>query len=95
MRDAAQKAGMKVVKVKYAALSDWIYWQWIHILFMPKMNKPSLFWKYMTKKKYSASQIDSLNKIDRKKKYRINDVITRILDLMGLGDNYVFILKKI
>jgi 2-polyprenyl-3-methyl-5-hydroxy-6-metoxy-1,4-benzoquinol methylase len=95
MRDAAKKAGMIVVKVKYAALSDWLYWQWVHILFMPKINEPSLFWKYMTRKKYSASQIESLNKIDRKKKYRINDVITRILDLMGLGDNYVFILKKI
>lgn len=94
LKVAAQKANLQITNIRYATLSDWLYWQWIHLIFRPEINKPNLFWKYMNNKYYSNYQVERFNKIEKIKRTRINDLITRIFDFLHLGDNYVFILRK-
>jgi 2-polyprenyl-3-methyl-5-hydroxy-6-metoxy-1,4-benzoquinol methylase len=94
MRIAADKANLQITSVHHATLSEWLYWQWIHLIFMPKINEPSLYWKYMNKNIYSDNQLKQLEKLEKIRKYRIHDIITRFFDLLQIGDNQVFILKK-
>ena len=63
MRIAADKANLQITSVHHATLSEWLYWQWIHLIFMPKINEPSLYWKYMNKNIYSDNQLKQLEKL--------------------------------
>jgi SAM-dependent methyltransferase len=94
MNIAAHKANLKITSLKYATLSDWLYWQWIHLIFIPEINEPSLFWKYMNKNSYSDDQLKKLENLEKIRKYRFHKIITRFFDLLHLGDNQVFILTK-
>jgi hypothetical protein len=48
----------------------------------------------MNKNIYSDNQLKQLEKLEKIRKYRIHDIITRFFDLLQIGDNQVFILKK-
>lgn len=92
---AAQKANFEVINTHYVTHSDWIYYQWVHLLFFPKISKPSVFWKYMNRQNYSDRQSRTLKKIDKIKKLKILHLITRLFDFLHMGDNVVYILRKI
>lgn len=94
MNLAAKKANLQMKSVNSATLSDWLFWQWIHVIFIPEINKPSLFWKYLYKNRYSDEQLKKLKKLEKFRKFRINEIITRFFDILNLGDNNVFILMK-
>lgn len=89
-----EKSEFKLVGIKYITYSDWLYWQWMHLLFLPQMNELSLYWKFMDKRKYTPGQLKKVKIIDIIKKMRINDIITRFFDFFHFGDNIVYILKK-
>lgn len=94
LKIVAEKAKFKVVGIKYITHSDWLYWQWIHLLFIPHMNESSVYWKYMDRGKYTPEQLKKVKSIDLVKKIKINDIITRFFDFLHFGDNIVYILKK-
>jgi SAM-dependent methyltransferase len=93
MRIASEKAGMYIEKVSTLTSSEWLFYQWIHLLTFPEMGKPSPFWSpkgikdLKTKLVFKFLHLMHLTKI--------NHVITRLFDAVGTGDNYLYFLRKL
>jgi SAM-dependent methyltransferase len=92
MKIAAEKAGLKIEEHKIITSSEWLNYQWLHLLTYPKEGEPSAFWAAHGK----LTQIQALiyKFIYLFKKTRINSLITRLFDGLNLGDNFIFILRK-
>jgi len=90
----AERCGFKVSSIKNATFSDWLYWQWIHLQFLPQNGHPNIYWKPRNDVKFSEAQIQKLEYFSKLRKLRINDVITRLFDISRMGDNYIFELTK-
>lgn len=92
-RSAAKQAGLTLERIKTTTNSDWLYYQWIHLTLYPKPNEPSTFWSPVdqTKTLYQSRILSILALMHRAK---VNHLLTRFFDSIGLGDNYVCILKK-
>ena len=93
MQLAAEQAGLVVAEVNTITNSEWLYYQWIHLVTYPKPGEPSRFWSHnyddmtlLQRRILRVLAIIHRNKIDH--------LFTRFFDSLGLGDNYVFILKK-
>jgi hypothetical protein len=89
---AAKKAELVLENSITITNSDWLYFQWVHLLTFPRMGEPSFFWSpratYDHRKKVITEALTLFHKT------RINHIITRFFDAMNIGDNYIFILKK-
>jgi 2-polyprenyl-3-methyl-5-hydroxy-6-metoxy-1,4-benzoquinol methylase len=92
MRIAAGQAGLSVEKAKTITSSEWLYYQWIHLLTYPKNGEPSAFWSpHGTRSKKIKILLKVLSYVHRTK---IDHIITRFFDAIGIGDNYLYILRK-
>jgi SAM-dependent methyltransferase len=92
MKIVAERAGFILGKNRTITSSDWLYWQWIHLVTYPNIGEPSGFWSpqvNLTMKQKIAIQLLSL--VHRTK---INHFITRLVDFFNVGDNLLFILRK-
>lgn len=89
----AQKTGFEIENINTITSSNWLHYQWIHLLFFPKECEKSIFWDSMrTEKKLIHKVIFKILSLFHKTK--INHIITRFFDILGLGDNYIIILRK-
>jgi len=89
---AAEKAGLKIESFRTLTCSEWLLYQWLHLLNLPVMGEPSLFWLPKTTQRMKTKLvIKALSLIHLTK---INHVITRLFDAVGRGDNYLFLLRK-
>lgn len=92
MKLAAGKAGLVVECAKSITSSEWLFYQWIHLLTRPPMGERSAFW---SPKGARTLKVKLLFGILLAMHYtKINHIITRLFDALGIGDNYLFILKK-
>ena len=93
MQQAAEQAGLVVSDVKMVTSSEWLLYQWIHLLTYPRQGNPSWFWSPNKSgaRVYQKVFVKLLSILHRTK---INHLLTRILDGLGFGDNFIFILKK-
>jgi 2-polyprenyl-3-methyl-5-hydroxy-6-metoxy-1,4-benzoquinol methylase len=92
LTDAARQAGLTVERARTVTSSEWLHYQWIHLCLFPAMGVPSLFWAPNKAKSFRADHLlRLLNCLHRTK---ANHVVTRFLDMLGLGDNYQFFLRK-
>lgn len=94
MRIASKKAGLKLEKVKTITHSDWLYYQQIHLLFYPQIGEPSLFWSPKAQKERSKKQKIQLKAMGALRRLKIYHLITRFFDLIRMGDNYLFFIRK-
>lgn len=92
MTTVVEKAGLRVEKVRTITSSEWLFYQWVHLLTFPEMGKPSLFWSPTSVLGIKEKVLFKLMRAIHLTK--INHVITRFLDHLSLGDNFVFILRK-
>ena len=92
MTMAARQAGFSVEKVKTITSSEWLYYQWIHLCTCPDMGKPSPFWSTTTVRSFNVKMIFGILTLAHWTK--INHIITRFFDALGMGDNYLFFLRK-
>jgi len=92
MRLAAEQAGLVVEKAVTITPSAWLYFQWVHLLSCPPEGKPSVFW--MPDGKWSFMQKVALRVISITSRLKINHVITRCFDTLGVGDNRLYFLRK-
>jgi len=90
---AATKAGFSVVSIRTVTSSQWLYYQWIHLVTFPKPNQKSVFWN-PTSEKLSVKQKIVLKILLVLHKLKCNHILTRFFDAIGIGDNYIVILKK-
>lgn len=90
---AAEKAGFTFCKIQTLTPSIWIYFQLIHFLTWPRHGIPSSFWVPNLKLQWPA-RIKFFNAILwLLYRHRIFHVFTRFFDGIGIGDNYVVVLK--
>lgn len=98
----AYQAGFEIISYLTVTHSAWLNMQWMHLLTYPRKSKPSVFWaKHLVRvnklsENYMLSGIINmlLSIISFFDKWRINDLVTRFFDMVHLGDNQVFILRK-
>lgn len=93
MQIAAEQAGLVVAKVKTITNSEWLYYQWTHLVTYPKPGEPSRFWS-PNRDGMTLLQGRILRVLELMHRIKINHLLTRFFDSLGLGDNYVFVLKK-
>lgn len=92
MQFAAQQIGL-TLETKTVTNSEWLYYQWIHLVTYPKVGEPSSFWS-PNRSGQTTLQRRVLRVLGLIHRYKINHLLTRFFDSLGLGDNYVFVLKK-
>lgn len=90
---AAQNAGLEIESIKTVTSSEWLHYQWLHLITFPKLGEKSIFWnpkskKISTKQKIIMKLLRFLHKI------KVNHILTRLFDAIGIGDNTIIILKK-
>ena len=90
---AAKQAGLVVAEIKTVTNSEWLYYQWIHLVTYPKPGEPSRFWS-PNHDGTTLLQKRILRVLALMHRYKINHLLTRFFDSIGWGDNYVFVLKK-
>lgn len=92
MQLAAEQAGLVVEKVATITPSAWLHFQWIHLLSCPPEGKPSVFWR--PGGEWSFMQKVALRVLSITTRCKINHMITRFFDAMGVGDNWLYFLRK-
>jgi 2-polyprenyl-3-methyl-5-hydroxy-6-metoxy-1,4-benzoquinol methylase len=92
MQLAAEQAGLSLELVKTITHSNWLHYQWIHLALFPDMDHPSVFWSpglvLSLREKLLLKIISAIHFT------KINHLLTRLFDGLGLGDNYLFVLIK-
>ena len=89
---AAEKSGLVIEKSVTITNSQWIYYQWIHLLTFPKMGKPSQFWLPNTDDDIRFKTVKKIASLVHL--FKINHMITRVFDGLRIGDNMIIVLKK-
>lgn len=95
MATLAEKAGFKITRMKTATSSNWLNFQWKHLLTFPAEGKKSEFWGGV-----EMSELSFLKKLSwiflfALHKLKINHLITRLFDGLGIGDSRLFFLARI
>jgi SAM-dependent methyltransferase len=89
---AAGAAGFTVVESKTITDSAYLCLQWNHLLYRPRQECKSKFWvqdqKFTKYEKIFAVAMTALTL------FKVNHLLTRFFDAMGIGDNLVFVLRK-
>ena len=92
---SAEKSGFSIQMIKTQTASEWLHYQWMSLITYPNIGEKSVFWdgKARDVNKFSIKYIlfAFFTLIHRLK---INHIITRLFDAVGLGDSYTIILKK-
>ena len=92
MRQTAGKAGLVVEMVRTITSSHWLDWQWKHLATFPDVGEPSAFWS--PQRQTQGMNAVLLGALTVAHKLKINHFLTRVLDTLGLGDNYLFLIRK-
>lgn len=90
----AKRTGFELESIKTVTSSEWLYYQWAHLFTFPKCGEKSIFWDKGTRKNHIRKKI-LLVLLSILHKIKINHIITRFFDSLGIGDNYIIVLRKI
>jgi SAM-dependent methyltransferase len=92
MRIAAREAGFELVEFRSVTNSEWLFYQWLHLLTYPAPGKPSAFWSTQVRigpvRRLVMKIVKALHYV------KINHLITRLCDFSGAGDNRIYFLRK-
>lgn len=89
----AEKTGFAVERMVTTTRSAWLIFQIAHLLTYPSMGDASVFWA-PKKGKLRLHQLVLLKLIMATRLTLVPQLITRLFDYMGHGDNYLVILRK-
>lgn len=92
MQRVAQEAGLVVHSVQTITSSEWLGYQWIHLFCFPVAGESSPFWSPCADRELSIRVLQKLSRVLHY--FRINHLLTRFFDRLGMGDNFLFILEK-
>lgn len=88
---AAEQAGFELELVRTVTSSEYLHLQWNHMAFRPDPEVRSRFWVPQTNTRFQKMVFKLLGFVHQVK---FNHVVTRVFDALGIGDNYLFILRK-
>jgi len=89
---AADKTGFRVLNLASITSSDWLLMQWEHLLHYPGPGRPSAYWTKLPAQGFGAN-LESLA-VGATHRLKMNHVVTRLMDMLGVGDNHLVILQK-
>ncbi|NTW58824.1 MAG: class I SAM-dependent methyltransferase [Nitrospirae bacterium] len=92
MKYAAEQAGLIFDTSRTVTDSEWLFYQWLHLLTYPCMGNPSVFWSPRGIRTIGVKLGFGL--LLAMHYTKINHIATRLFDSLGIGDNYVFVLRK-
>ncbi len=92
LRKVAEQAGLKLVGAKTVTASEWQYYQWLHAALFPGHGQRSVFWSDGVASRPIPSLLRVIIGVARR--LRLQGWISRLLDGLGAGDNFVFVLQK-
>jgi SAM-dependent methyltransferase len=92
MQLAAGQAGLILEQSKTITSSEWLYYQWAHLVTFPEMGAPSPFWSPNGKASWVQKVI--LRMLVTMHRTKINHFFTRLFDGLDVGDNRLFFLRK-
>ena len=92
MRVAAAKAGLILEKSMTVTPSAWLQFQWTHLLTRPRPAEPSAFWS--GSREMTSAQTTGTRALSLLHKSKLNHLVSRVFDGLGLGDNRLYFLRK-
>jgi len=92
MRHGLEKTGLILDRVVTVTSSHWLHYQWLHLLTYPPEGVPSKFWA--KNGKYGFSQKMAITLLTLAHRTKVNHLITRAFDMVGMGDNRLYFLRK-
>ncbi|UFS69725.1 methyltransferase domain-containing protein [Geomonas sp. RF6] len=92
MELAAGMAGLELVEARTLTSSEWLYYQWVHLVTCPRQGVASPFWSPGGVTGKGARPVLALLRLVHRTK--VNHLLTRVADLCGAGDNSLFFLRK-
>lgn len=90
LRLAAERASLRVARLDTITSSEWLGYQWIHLVTAPPAGEPSPFWA-PARARGQRWTIRSLRALHRT---GIDHLLTRLWDRLGVGDNLVAVLER-
>ena len=94
MQIVAEQSGFELTEVKTITNSEWLLYQWIHLMTYPSQGTPSWFWS-PDKSGATFLQKVVVRLLLLMHKTKINHLLTRFFDGLTIGDNFVFVLTKL
>jgi 2-polyprenyl-3-methyl-5-hydroxy-6-metoxy-1,4-benzoquinol methylase len=92
MLKLAEQTGFQLQSTKTVTPSAWLHFQWGHVLTYPHAGTPSPYWS--TSLPRSMLQRIGLKLLHVADKIGLNAAATRFMDMLGFGDNVVYVLRK-
>lgn len=92
MRIAVENSGLILERFCTQTPSAWLDYQWRHLLTFPSAGVASKFWT--RSENYPPAQAFFGKLLTLVHLVKVNHLITRLLDIAGMGDNRLFILRK-
>jgi hypothetical protein len=89
----ANKSGFRLEKNKTITSSEWLLYQWIHLLTFPRPGTKSSFWG--SNKEISRGKKFVIRMLCAIHRSKLNHLITRLLDALGIGDSRLYFLRKV
>lgn len=90
---AASQAGLRVQELRTVTASSWQLYQWYHAMAFPARGERHEFWNtYEIRKKKRISLIRILVRLLRD--LNMYTWMSRLFDVLGMGDNFVIVLQK-
>ncbi len=95
MSNLAEAAGFRINKVAVVTSSNWLNFQWKHLLTFPAEGEKSDFW--------SGARMENLSNwkklawlcLSAIHAFKVNHLLTRLFDSFKVGDSQLFFLTKI
>ena len=91
LRCAAEQAGLAVAKITTITSSEWLGYQWIHLLTAPGEGERSSLW---TKRRRSLREQLTITPLRLAHRTGLDHLLTRLCDVAGVGDNFVVQLQR-
>lgn len=92
MELAAEKSGYQLEMACTVTSSEYLHLQWNHMAFRPDPGEKSLFW--VPRQGITRRQKAIFKALGLLHRIKFNHLVTRLFDSLGMGDNYLFILRK-
>jgi 2-polyprenyl-3-methyl-5-hydroxy-6-metoxy-1,4-benzoquinol methylase len=93
MRHAAHETGFAIETTRTTTSSGWLQLQWGHMLAVPQAGEPSRYWNQTAH--FEGWKGRAFRLLNIGNRYRLYDWITRLFDQVGLGDNRLYLLRKL
>lgn len=97
LRELVKNTDMEIEEVKQVTCAEWLNYQFRHLVDFPNENEASPFFaphSPLAKPRQFFGKAAIIYIIQKLNKWKINELITRFFDLIGLGDNWIVVVVR-